>query len=420
MENIYDIRKQKQLQFIFSDQISAFAPPCQLLQSCAVVTNLYYTEKAAWYCNYLNLLPEDIALYIFSSNQETLALARKHCRHRNTFFLKKENRGRDLSAFLVAFRPYIEKYRLVCFLHDKKEHNLLGKKDADIWNWNLWGNMIGSENYVYNILRLFQENPGLGMLFPPEPLGEHKIAWYRTSWDRHFRDCTRLAREMSLSADISSSKPPITLGSVFWTRPEALTKLFGMNWRYEDFPEEPMPPDYTISHAVERIFGYVAQDAGYDVGTVMTERYASWSLLFLQDYVRKMFYELSRRTGVESFHHMRIFDAEDRIWDYVQRHKKFYLYGAGKFGTILLKLLREKNVEPAGFLVTDGKKTQEQAEGLNIYELTEAKEAAAEGAGIILTAYFPVQDEMLGELKKNGFEDYISLFENRVEQHKEN
>lgn len=174
-----------------------------------------------------------------------------------------------------------------------------------------------------------------------------------------------------------------------------------------------MPLDYTISHAIERIFGYVAQDAGYDVGTVMTERYASWSLLFLQDYVRKMFYELSRRTGVESFHHMRIFDAEDRVWDYVRTHKKFYLYGAGKFGIILLKLLREKKVEPAGFLVTDGRKTQEQAEGLKIYELTEARHAAAEGAGIVLTAYWPLRDEMIRELEKNGFVDFITLFDDR-------
>ena len=413
MENIYDIRKQKQLQFIFPDQISASVPSWEFLRSCAVVVNLYYAEKAAWYCTYLNLLPEEIVLYIFSSNRKTLEQARKHCTHRNTIFLEKENRGRDLSAFLVAFRPYLTKYRLVCFLHDKKEHNLMGKKDADIWNENLWGNMIGTEKYVYNILGCFEENPGLGMLFPPEPLGEHKIAWYRVSWGNNFPECVRLAQRMDLSADISRTKPPITLGSVFWTRPKALAKLFEMNWQYGDFPEEPMPLDYTISHAIERIFGYVAQDAGYDVGTVMTERYASWSLLFLQDYVRKMFYELSRRTGVESFHHMLIFDAEDRVWDYVRTHKKFYLYGAGKFGIILLKLLREKKVEPAGFLVTDGRKTQEQAEGLKIYELTEARHAAAEGAGIVLTAYWPLRDEMIRELEKNGFVDFITLFDDR-------
>lgn len=412
MDNIYDIRKQKQLQFIFPDQMSMFVPASWLLQSCAVIVNLYYAEKIAGYCRYLNLLPEDITLYIFSSNRQVLIDVRRYCCHKNTFFLEKENRGRDLSTFLVAFRPYISQYKLVCFLHDKKEHNPSGKEDANIWNWNLWGNMISTEKYVYNILQLFQEHPDIGMLFPPEPLGEYKIAWYRTSWEKHFPDCIQLAQKMGLLADISRSKPPITLGSVFWARPEALTKLFEMEWKYEDFPEEPMPLDYTVSHAIERIFGYVAQDAGYDVATVMTERYASWSLLFLQDYVKKIFYELSRRTGVENFHHLRIFDEQDKVWDYVGTHKNFFLYGAGKFGIILLKLLRERGIEPAGFLVTNGRKTQEQIEGLPVYELTEVGKVVSEGAGIILTAYYPLQDEMVNELKRKGFNDFILLFEN--------
>lgn len=39
--------------------------------------------------------------------------------------------------------------------------------------------------------------------------------------------------------------------------------------------DEPLPYDGTISHAIERIVGFVALDAGYKVGTIMNCQYAA-------------------------------------------------------------------------------------------------------------------------------------------------
>lgn len=297
MDNIYDIRKKRQLQFVLSIEQSIFIPSSKLLQSSVVVVNLYYIEKVLFYIPYLNCLPESVTLYVFSSREETLRKVQKYCCHKNSFFIKKDNRGRDLSAFLVAFKSYIDQYELICFIHDKKEYNPWEKMDTEKWDENLWGNMLATKNYVYNILELFEKRPGLGILVPPEPLGEHMTAWYENSWGADFIQCMELAKKMKLSVNISESKPPITLSSAFWIRKNAFQKLLNINWKYEDFPDEPMPRDGTISHAIERIWGYVSQDAGYDVATVMTEQYASWSLLFLQDYVMKMFSEVSRKIG---------------------------------------------------------------------------------------------------------------------------
>lgn len=320
MNNIYDIRREQQLQFILSTEQSIFDPSSKLLMSCAVVVNLYYVEKVNFYISYLNRLPEDITLYIFSSRGETLEKAKKYCCHKKSFFLKKNNRGRDLSAFLVTFKPYVDRYELICFIHDKKEYDIWEKADIEKWNENLWGNMLATEKYICNILQLFEKKPRLGMLFPPEPLGEYITVWYKDCWGENFIHCKELAKKLKLSANISKSKPPITLGSVFWTRKGILKKLLEINWKYEDFPDEPMPRDYTISHAIERIFGYLSQDAGYNVATVMTEHYASWMLLFLQDYVREMFFELSNRMSegggvVGNFHQIHML---------LKQEKKYY------------------------------------------------------------------------------------------------
>ena len=52
-------------------------------------------------------------------------------------------------------------------------------------------------------------------------------------------------------------------------RPKALEKLLGHEWKYENFPAEPLPWDGTVLHAVERIYGFCAQDAGYYPGWVL-------------------------------------------------------------------------------------------------------------------------------------------------------
>lgn len=408
MDNIYDIRKEKQLQFILPTECSSIIPGHEQLQAVAVVVNLYYTEKVEYYSTYLNCLPEGIDLYIFSSNEETLRKAKRFLSHKNIIFSKKENRGRDLSTFLVAFQPYVDKYRLICFVHDKKEHEPWMKADTDKWNENLWGNMIATTDYVYNVLQLFERQPRLGMLFPPEPLGEHKTSWYKASWSENFDNCLKLAEKMQLSANISMSKPPIALGSVFWTRKEALLKLLHMHWRYEDFPREPMPVDFTISHAIERILGYVAQDAGYDVATIMTEQYASWSLLFLQDYFRQMFFELSNRMGIENLRQFYVLTCQkERILKYFKTHKAVFLYGAGKYGKALLKVLREEKIEPAGFIVTNFYNDQDLVEGVKVYRLGDLD---LKEAGIILTVYYPLQKEMIHTLRVHGISDFLILF----------
>lgn len=410
MKNIYDIRKEEQLQFILSTEHTSFIPDSEQLYSIAIVAHLYYEEKVKLYSQYLNCIPETIVLYVFSSKEDTLVEAKRYLHHKNTIYLKKEYRGRDLSALLVAFHPYMDQYDLICFIHDKKEQTPWVKQDVDKWNENLWGNMIASGPYIYNVLNLFEKQTKLGMLFPPEPIGKYRSAWFRASWMDNFDNCMKLAQRMKLSADICVDKPPIALGSVFWARKEVLEKLFYLNWRYEDFPDEPMPDDSTISHAVERIFGYIAQDAGYEAGTVMTEQYASWLLLFIQDYFRQMFSELSNRMGIDNLRQFDMLSVQkERIIKYIKAHDTVFLYGAGKLGKALLRLLREEKLEPAGFLVTKRMEGQDFIDDLKVYEITDP-DLKKNGTGIILTVFYPLQEEMIQELKRQDICDYMILF----------
>jgi lipopolysaccharide biosynthesis protein len=54
---------------------------------------------------------------------------------------------------------------------------------------------------------------------------------------------------------------------MFWARPEALQPLFDLDLTWQDYPEEPLPLDGTILHAIERLLPFVARRTGFRFAT---------------------------------------------------------------------------------------------------------------------------------------------------------
>lgn len=94
---------------------------------------------------------------------------------------------------------------------------------------------------------------------------------------------------IGLKLELDSNQSSVALGTVFWAKTKALKKLLNYPWKYDDFPEEPMAIDGTISHAIERILPYAAEDAGYDTKTVMSDRFCHTLLSFLQHNAKQAF-----------------------------------------------------------------------------------------------------------------------------------
>ena len=76
------------------------------MEKVAVVMALYYKSDMKKYLTYLSCIPKHIQVFIISSNQLILTeVAKLKTKYKNLNVLEKDNRGRDLSALLVAFRP---------------------------------------------------------------------------------------------------------------------------------------------------------------------------------------------------------------------------------------------------------------------------------------------------------------------------
>lgn len=75
----------------------------------------------------------------------------------------------------------------------------------------------------------------------------------------------KLLDKMNINFTLDSNNLIFPAGSMFWYKPDALKSLFLLNLTHDDFPKEPISESGTIMHAIERLFGIVAEYNGYKI-----------------------------------------------------------------------------------------------------------------------------------------------------------
>lgn len=407
MENVYDLIEQKKLRYIIPLDYCCTLK-ANTNKRIAVICHLHYYDTIENYFTYIKEIPKEMDIYITYSDRavrdKILVCAGLY--HVKVNMVRKENRGRDMSALLVTCRERILEYDYVCFLHDKKEKRVEEKEFTDKWIRELWENMIGSSNYIYNIINLFDKNPQLGLLVPPKPRSREQEGFYINEWYSNYENTCKLANEMNINCNLDKEKPPISLGTVFWCRVEALEKLLNRQWRYSDFEEEPLPPDGTLSHAIERIFSYVAKDAGFDTAMVLNDQIALEKMKDMSSNIQNTYLVLEKY-GISNMEQLNKFENDHSVLlEFVKKYKQIYLYGAGKYGKICMNVLRTRNIIPTGFVVSQKGKSQ-TCGGVPIFELSEID--LSKDVGIIISVEQKNTIECIKniELKDEKFNNYI-------------
>ena len=148
-------------------------------------------------------------------------------------------------------------------------------------------NTLSNNNYVENIISTFEQNPRLGLLTPPEPNHDAFFPTCGFEWGPNFDNTKKLADELGLTVPMSAYKSPVApLGTMFWFRPKAMQPLYAKDWEYNDFPPEPNGIDGSLLHAIERIYPFIVQQAGYYPAVAMTEEFAAIEYQNLHHYVQ--------------------------------------------------------------------------------------------------------------------------------------
>lgn len=401
MENIFDIKRKKSLNFILPLNYELSVEQIDFGQ-ILIIIYLFYDSTLESYFKYINNIPSNIDILFVTSNKEVIIRLKRSdvLQGKNYKIIEKENRGRDISGLLVACRKEVLKYKYVCFLHDKMWKDKIKKRDTELFIKCLWENMVGSEIYISNLIKIMDKNDNIGILFPPEFMGDEFPFLYQNTWYKDFELMQELAAKISLNCNLDKNKKPISVGTAFWAKVDALKKLFHIEWKYEDFNEEPLKDDATISHAIERCFGYVAQDAGYDAGIVMTDQYAGKQFDYFQDILTIAFEQMEEILSISKIYELKNNKLLYKdILEFVARYYPVYIYGAGKSAQRCIKLLHAASYRIEACVVSTNESRKTELEGIPIILFSELK--LGDTSGIIIAVRDKiVQEEMEKKIKE--------------------
>lgn len=227
----------------------------------AVVAHFFYLDLAEGVIGTLKNIPCDFDLYA-SAPAKTSEAIQRFLRNafpdKNIVFRTVPNRGFDIAPFVCEFREAYASYDLVLKLHTKKSSHRLWLKH---WGEYLLKNLAGSPAIVDSILRMFEEDKTLGLVYPEliAPLeGELKGNSWHFDWD----SCVALAERLKLPP-LERSHLEFPAGSMFWFRPKALAPLFELGFAFKDFPGgRAIRRHGTLAHAIERLLVLIAKKQG--------------------------------------------------------------------------------------------------------------------------------------------------------------
>lgn len=242
----------------------------------ALFMHIYFRDTIDQCMHYAASMPENADLYITTNSEEQKSLIEEKFSSIPCHKLEVKvvpNSGRDVGPFLVEVQNHLDDYDYICHVHDKKAGQVKPGTVGLSFAYKCFENVLGSKAYVSNILDTFHKNPRAGLLMPPPPNHADYYITLGLEWGLNYQNTVDLMKELKIHAPIRSDCEPIApLGSYFWARTDAIRPVFqNKTWTYEDFPKEPIADDGTYLHAIERIYPFAAQSAGYYAGWIMTD-----------------------------------------------------------------------------------------------------------------------------------------------------
>ncbi len=168
------------------------------------------------------------------------------------------NRGRDIGPLLTAFAGDLNRYDLIGHIHSKRTLWCGREGLGGSWREFLWQNLLGGLYPMMDlIVAAFGKRQNLGLVFPCNP--------NLIGWDDNRVHAEEIAARMGWKGPLPDYFE-FPVGTMFWIRPNALRPLLDLKLSWNDYPEEPVPSDGTILHALERLLTTTCQLAQFTYG----------------------------------------------------------------------------------------------------------------------------------------------------------
>lgn len=180
------------------------------------------------------------------------------------------NRGRNVFALARTAALHLGSYDYALHIHTKK--SLEGGDYGAAWHADLLYKLCGTPLQM-EAINTFFEDPNVGVVLPTRYEGiDHFYGWganydtanilFQKFLPLSRLNCSLASQPLPLSIDRQSLLvfPP---GMMFWFRPVAIMPLLSFVNDPDVYPQEPLAPDGTIAHAVERVICHCCELQGY-------------------------------------------------------------------------------------------------------------------------------------------------------------
>ena len=236
--------------------------PAETDARVGVLVHVFHPELLDEIVRHLTAIPVAFDLIITNASGSAITVDRDRLPlARHVTVLSVENRGRDIWPMAqVVNAGLLDPYELVLKVHTKRsawrdEHHALPGTGL-AWREELLGALLGDPANVTAVLNAFATRPSLGMVTADgSVLG-------RDYWGDN-QDVTA-----SLLRRIELDRPDdlvFAAGSMYWVRGFVLQGLRALNLSSDDFDVEAGQVNATTAHAVERLIGILAREAGLTV-----------------------------------------------------------------------------------------------------------------------------------------------------------
>ena len=223
----------------------------------AVICHMFYIDTLNEFARHLSNIPFQFDLYITTDTQEKQGEIEKSLSHwKGKIEIRiAPNRGRDIGPMLITCRDVFDCYEYILHIHTKKSPHL-GPLSG--WRSYLLETLIGSTKVVESVFEAFRSSPNLGIIAPQH----FEAVQNAIGWGKNFKIARALAHRMGIKIS-QNALIDFPSGSMFWARSVAIKPLLDCNLTFDDFPDESGQLDATHGHAIERLFFFACERAGY-------------------------------------------------------------------------------------------------------------------------------------------------------------
>jgi glycosyltransferase involved in cell wall biosynthesis len=167
------------------------------------------------------------------------------------------NLGRDIGPLLTEFASEIIKnYEIFGHVHTKKTEILNSEETIKKWSEFLYGNLVGDKFQMMDtILQRMEADSSIGIVYPDDP---NVLGWGENKKLAH-----DLLAKMNISSRELFDNINFPVGTMFWARTKALQPLFDLKLHWSDYPQEPLPYDGSMLHAIERILPIICENQNF-------------------------------------------------------------------------------------------------------------------------------------------------------------